>query len=423
MSEQQATPETQIVEITAEQYSKMMEARARLAEEAKVRVERAISLLTLEIPLYATTLMYASKTPDWNCPTMGVGFSNRTELLLLFNPQFVMGLTRIELDATLIHEALHILLHHITRSISGGYNMKEYNIAADIVNNQSIKGLPPKAIYPENFDFPRGESTEAYYSALKKKTKKFEDGSWGIPMNGQGKYDPNGEGKLEIFDDHSHWGEAESDIIDAKVRAIAEKAIKAQENRKSWGNIPGDLVQAILAANRPKVNWKAAVKNFVNRSIQIDKTSTRSKPNRRTGLLFPGVKKDHRSKLMIGLDTSGSVSDHQLQEFLQEICGLCSEAETWVQQFDHQLQGECTLIEKHGKKFEVRGRGGTSFSPVIFKAVEEGFDGLIMFTDGYAEFPPINKLRGLKILWCVCKQDEAMTFPYGKKVVIPESKK
>ena len=89
-------------------------------------------------------------------------------------------------------------------------------------------------------------------------------------------------------------------------------------------------------------------------------------------------------------------------------------------QFDTILQTEPKPYNKKaGKKVDIVGRGGTSFYPVMELAHESDYDGLVIFTDGEAPFPPKPKYR---MLWAVCQNQSGVQFPYGKKVVI-EAKK
>ena len=56
----------------------------------------------------------------------------------------------------------------------------------------------------------------------------------------------------------------------------------------------------------------------------------------------------------------------------------------------------------------------------VDKALDLGYDGLIMFTDGYAPFPSISPNKEKKILWALHQCDEGVNIPYGKKVIIPD---
>ena len=262
---------------------------------AKNKIESAISRLICFQPLYGTVFLHLNKVQTEKLPTMGVGVMRRVDLGLFYNPDFVESLTDIELRAVLKHEALHVLLHHLTRSKHFAYNPRGYNIAADVSINQNIEGLPEGALYPKTFSLPKEQSSEWYYEKLKKDCEK----------DGKGFDDLDGG----TVDDHSMWDEFDDDIVTEKVRNIAEKAIKEQE-KKGWGNINGNVVQQIMAANKPIVNWKKEVRWFINKLVLMGRRNTRMRPNRRYGFTSPGSKRNYTSKLLVAFDTSGSVSDN-----------------------------------------------------------------------------------------------------------------
>lgn len=151
----------------------------------------------------------------------------------------------------------------------------------------------------------------------------------------------------------------------------------------------------------------------------MGRRSTRMRPNRRYGISQPGTKRNYTSRLLVAFDTSGSVSDKQLQYFATELNGMIDHVIADFVQFDTIIQGEPEPYTKKASKIKVKGRGGTCFDPVIKLADERGYDGLVIFTDGYAPFPKKPKCR---MMWAVCERDAGVEFPYGKKVVIEEKK-
>ena len=369
---------------------------------AKNKIESAISRLICFQPLYGTVFLHLNKVQTEKLPTMGVGVMRRVDLGLFYNPTFVEDLTDLELRAVLKHEALHVLLHHLTRSKHFAYNPRGYNIAADVSINQNIEGLPEGALYPRTFSLPKEQSSEWYYEKLKRDCEE----------NGKDFDDLEGG----TIDDHSMWDEFDDDIVTEKVRNIAEKAIREQE-KKGWGNINGNIVQQIMAANKPIVNWKKEVRWFINKLVLMGRKSTRMRPNRRYGYVNPGTKRNYTSKLLVAFDTSGSVSDDQLAMFATELNGMIDHVHADFIQFDTIIHGEPEPYTYKAREIKIKGRGGTCFEPVIKMVDELRYDGLIIFTDGYAPFPTKPKAR---MLWAVCERDKDVSFPYGKRVVIEE---
>tara|TARA_B100001027_G_C16259423_1_gene328645 strand:- start:658 stop:1800 length:1143 start_codon:yes stop_codon:yes gene_type:complete len=369
----------------------------------KNKLESAISKLVTFQPLYGEVFLHLNKKENKSIPTLAVGVIRRVDLALYYNPEFIDGLTSTELRSVLKHEALHVLLHHLTRAKHFAYNPRGYNIAADCAINCHIEGLPEGALYPKQFDLEDNQSSEYYYEKLKKEAEDKEQN-----------FDELIDGKGDTVDDHSMWEDFDDDIVEEKVRNIAEKAIKEQE-KKGWGSINGNLAAQIIAANKPVVNWKKEVRWFINKLVLMGRKNTRMRPNRRYGFTSPGSKRNYTSKLLVAFDTSGSVSDTQLEYFATELNGMIDHVEADFIQFDTKLYGDPQPFSKKAAKIDIVGRGGTCFHPVIELADENKYDGLVVFTDGYAPFPDKPKTR---MLWAVCEQDSGVEFPYGKKVVI-----
>lgn len=382
--------------------------------EAKMKIEAAISKLIAFRPLFGLVFLYINKRETRTLPTMAVGVIRRVDIALYYNPDFVNNLTVEELKAVLIHESMHILLHHITRAAHYNYGMKGFNIAADMAINCSIPNLPNKCLYPSTFGMPDHESAEWYYKNLKEQA-------------GEKSIQEHAEGKGDLADDHSMWGECEDEIVAEKIRGIASKAIKEQESQ-GWGNIAGDIVAKVMAANRPTVNWKKEVRYFISQLVQHGHHTTRSRLNRREQstmdnripemrdvYLNPGKRKDYTSRLLVATDTSGSVSDTDLRDFFGEINGMISHVQVDHVCFDTKLYLPVKPFNKKHNFIEVEGRGGTDFQEVVEFVDYHAYDGLVIMTDGFAPFPDKPRAR---VLWCLTKSGESVEPPWGKKVVI-----
>ncbi|OAD21187.1 hypothetical protein THIOM_003045 [Candidatus Thiomargarita nelsonii] len=71
-----------------------------------------------------------------------------------------------------------------------------------------------------------------------------------------------------------------------------------------------------------------------------------------------------------------------------------------VLQFDSEIKGKPLTLKKAKYKIKVIGRGGTYFQPVIdYIDKNKEYDGLIIFTDGWAPIPTAPKNKRTRILW------------------------
>jgi predicted metal-dependent peptidase len=115
----------------------------------------------------------------------------------------------------------------------------------------------------------------------------------------------------------------------------------------------------------------------------------------------PGNVLDEYGKLAVLVDTSGSVSDRNLQEFFAEIDKIAQLLKkVWLIQYD----AEVTDVRKYKrgawKKLEIKGRGGTDMKPAIDKAIEKKCKRAIVLTDGYDEFPD-DKIDDIKLMFAL----------------------
>ena len=89
---------------------------------------------------------------------------------------------------------------------------------------------------------------------------------------------------------------------------------------------------------------------------------------------------------MVAFDTSGSVSDDQLEYFANELNGMIDHVQVDFVQFDTEITYGPKPYTKKAGKIGIEGRGGTNFYPVVDMASEMEYDGLVVFTDGEALF-------------------------------------
>ena len=114
------------------------------------------------------------------------------------------------------------------------------------------------------------------------------------------------------------------------------------------------------------------------------------------------------------IDTSGSISDHELKEFLSEIVNIAksfANVNMRVITCDCQIYDDYTIENGNIEKImniKIKGGGGTSHIPV-FEYVSKNYPNariLICFTDGYTEVPEKNPLNNnTKILWVIPKNE------------------
>ena len=172
----------------------------------------------------------------------------------------------------------------------------------------------------------------------------------------------------------------------------------------SWGSIPGHMQQSLIASLKPKIDYKNILKSFKSSILSSDYKLTRMKPNRRSGWKTQGKKRDFTTRLAFFVDVSGSMSDASLQSGFSIINEFFSYGipEIDVFQFDTELKSDIPVNMKTAQKeFKLLGRGGTDFQCIADQLLKGKtvYDGVIVYTDGYASAPKLPLKIKNKLLW------------------------
>ncbi len=222
--------------------------------------------------------------------------------------------------------------------------------------------------------------------------QEFEDDD-GTPENSLNEYT---DAKRTGRENTENWND------DELMRNFVNEQIHDAEQSNSWGSISGDIRDEILASCIPKADYKSVLKAFRASVLSQKRRLTRMKPSRRYGFQYMGSRRDFCTKLLFAVDVSGSVSNHDLQVGFSVVNRLFKYGveEVDVIQFDTEIKGEPMSVKKAVRSIKIMGRGGTYFDPLIDYIDENRqYDGLIVFTDGFAPEPPIPKNRRTRILW------------------------
>ena len=193
--------------------------------------------------------------------------------------------------------------------------------------------------------------------------------------------------------------------VDNTIREVANKLDRSSiSDRNKWrGTLPAGLVAYIdelIASMTPSVNWRRYLRRFAANGQRSYLKTTIKKRSKRFGTI-PGIRIKTECKVLIAIDTSGSVDNESLAEFFSEIRWIWkSKADVKIVECDTEIG----KIWNYKGKFpgEITGRGGTDFNaPVIYANKEYKPDVMIYFTDGYAP-PPIKSKA--PIMWLICKE-------------------
>jgi predicted metal-dependent peptidase len=252
-----------------------------------------------------------------------------------YGRKFVKDLREQELNFLVAHENGHKMYRHLTTwKKLHDENHKLANQACDYVINLMLKDLDPTESVIAMPRFPqghplagrvmglvderfRGMNSKQVFDILKQEQE--EGGSGG----------DNGEDGG--FDDHD-WQDAkdmseeEKKELEREIDQAIRQGVMAQQ--KLAGSGVGGLDRELADLLEPKVNWREVLRDFVKSICNSKDASSWRKVNRRflsTGVYMPTLIGEKVGHLVIAIDTSGSVGDEELAEFLSEVKGIAEE--------------------------------------------------------------------------------------------------
>lgn len=230
----------------------------------------------------------------------------------------------------------------------------------------------------------------------------LEDQAWENLRNilGSGK---DWQAKHALWVDLEQLPTAIREILEGQIdQALQEALDRSRRDPREWGKLPAGLrrqLEVMEALRKPVVNWRRLLRIFAESSSRTYVRNTLKRPSRRYGTT-PGIRIHKRQRLLVAVDTSGSIRDEELSEFFAEIYHIWKQgAEVTVVECD--LEIAARYAYKGHAPVEVHGRGGTSFDPPLRLANEEVLpDAVIYFTDGVA--PAAVVAARMPVLWLVC---------------------
>ena len=177
----------------------------------------------------------------------------------------------------------------------------------------------------------------------------------------------------------------------------------------TWGTVPGSMQGLIKASLKVDMDYRRMLSIFKTSVLSSKRHLTRMRPNRRFGFDAMGSRYDLKANLLIAVDVSGSVTDRSLEFFFSAIGRLFKFGveKLDVLQFDSEIKGIPEAFKKARKSIKIIGRGGTDFQPVAdYYCNHPEYDGLIFFTDGFAESPTYSTKRVIDVLWVLSNKSD-----------------
>lgn len=439
--------------------------------EASRKLNKSIITLVMRRPFYSSILLKVNFEEDANLmpPTMCTN-----GVRVKYHPEFVRSLKPKELETVLCHEALHVVhLHHIRRE---SRDSNVWNNAGDYVINDillhdgfaHISGM----LYDEQF---KEMSTEAVYRKIiedqeneqSAENSSSDDGDHGDDSDESsdgsdndddsdagsdtGDSDSDSDDGSDGGDDSSGNGQGDSQsdskgmpssdgsglgtVCDfegspsqqaREEQRVAMDLQSAVQAAQATGTLPAGIERLMSDVFEPKASWVELMRRFFTQVRQNDFDFL--PPNKRWiqhGIYMPAPTGVGMGPVVLAVDTSGSISDVLLSEFLAEITTIMSEVQPdklYVVPCDARVWEDDVqeLLPSDDIDLKVSGRGGTAFNPVFEWVEEQGLQpaALVYFTDMYNSDRNILEEPAYPVLWADYAHGNGFDQLFGERLII-----
>jgi predicted metal-dependent peptidase len=401
-------------------------------QQAELRIQQATATLICTQPFFACMLFRLRKVPD---PTAKTLWTDGT--FLGYNPRYVLEIARDELVGVLAHEVMHVAALHPWRQEARDNDA--WNVACDQVVNAIV--LAAGLVLPAGcVPGVSGKSAEELYvppapssGGGRGKEEAKGSGAGGAtagpppppaagdqPSLPSASPSPTGCGEVRApkhADGHS-LSPAERNRQVEEVKVAVQQALTAA---KRAGSVPAGLERLVEEVMDPRVPWREVLARFIDDQSRHDYSWVR--PNRRFlggGVILPSLWSPAYGRIVMGCDTSGSISRDALKEVCGEVLGAMEAYQERGQSptltvawFDEVVYPQ---IVEEPEELHPRGGGGTNFGVVFDWLVseEEPPRAIVMVTDGWC-----NKYGTdprLPVLWVLTKKNSSFAPPFGEVV-------
>ncbi len=338
-------------------------------ETTKRKLTKARAGLVLSSPFFASVALQLKLIEDQECAT-----AYTDSVVLGYNPEFVDKLSNAELKGVICHEVLHIAMLHPFRR--DNRDAMRWNVACDYAINLIVRDsgfiLPEGALLDDRY---KGMEAEIIYNRLPKQLATEKNMIGEVRDYKKDKSDKNSNTKKQ---QEQNW----------KITLSGAASIA-----KAQGKLPAGLDRMIQEILQPKLPWREILSRFITENAKNDFTWTQ--PNKRylySGLYLPSLNTPTLGTIVVIVDTSGSVSQKELDTFASElhsILNIYPETEIKVIYVDTKVAATET-IDIYDFKLHAKGGGGTDYKPG-FEYIEQDTDMpscVIYFTDGWCDSFP-----------------------------------
>lgn len=352
------------------------------------KIARARAGLICDQPFFGTLALRLTLKEDPSCDTAWTD-----GVALGYNPDYITSLPMGQVTGLVAHEVMHLALCHHTRQ--GKRDAHMWNVAADYAINQML--MDSGFEMPDNLlqsDAYRGKSAEAIYDLLP-------------GTGGNGRASP---GEVRPMPGKSPTP-AELKLEEQKWKVAVTQATQQAKAMGKSASMGKGFERAVKEILFPKVDWRTVLREFMDTAVRSDYCWMQPNPRYiAQGVYLPSLSGKDVGLIAVAIDTSGSVSESQLEQFSAEVSAMLDEFNITVEVIyaDNQVQGNETFTQADlPLKLKLKGGGGTDFRPAFELLETKGIEPccIVYLTDLYCSRYPDHHPE-YPVLWINTERDD-----------------
>ena len=391
-------------------------------------IEQSISRLKIDLvrkrPFYGVILMKLNEIKE----SSSTYIMSTDGSSIYYNKKYMENLNEAERNFYLLHQLYHCIFMHPSRMINK--DIKIANIAADFLVNYYIDieknefkkagiiiSVPKDAymIKDEKYKLELNKLSfeQLYEKIYNQKENKISATPQQITKNNNS--NGNNSSTLNIYGNNIDLNKIKSDLIlpkniektSSNMRRIIQESIITSKvyGSKLIGDMPGSLIRRITELIGTRVPWYKYLRRYLSNIMQDDTSfDTPDKNHIYRKMILPGPYEDENyiEDILFLIDTSGSISEEDLNNFLFQAYNICKdfEANGKVIFFDSIVQDVFDINKENLNKLPLYGGEGTDVN-VALKYVKDKklkYSCILVLTDGYFNSPQVF-LRN--VIWCL----------------------
>ena len=401
-----------------------------MTDEIETKLSAARTRLILDRPFLGALVLRLpmTATKPERCKTIGTDVR-----ALYYNPEYIRNLSLEQTQFVLAHEALHCALSHFARR---QHRVKHrWDIACDLAINpllikdglkpppgvllkSGFEGMMAEEIYPFIEDDMQDETHDEHFYDQENRSSGSSSGSQPLDHDQE---QGGGAGAAGSDGNSQSGGEGPRPLSETEQEQLAvqwrQRLAGAAQQAMQTGKLGAAMARLVEHLLQPQLPWRMLLARYMTAVARDDYSYQR--PSRREGDALLPTLKSTQVDVIVVLDTSGSINDTEMREFVSEIDAIKGQmrARLTLHACDATLCEHGPWVFEPWEEFSmpgnVYGRGGTRFTPPFEWLQREGRqpDLLVYFTDAEGEFPKGEP--DYPVLWLVKGRAKV---PWGQRI-------